>query len=332
MNISRFIATKVAFSNRKSFTKWIIRIAISAVALSLAVMIVAFSMISGFKNEISNKIYGFWGHIHVNDINISRSFETIPIAKKQDFLYDLDTLSKITFQYNPSVLGSKINGRYLTKRADINILSTYPVGNTPAIISTKEEFEGVIVRGLGKTYPWTQMDKYIISGRAIQYPDEGSSNEILVSSHLMRRLKLDLDENVILNLIINGQQISRRTKIVGIYNTGLEEYDKKFIIADLKKVQELQQWTENQVAGFELVLSDLQHLNDVRDHINYEILPQQLYAQTTRDKFPNIFEWLELQDLNAIVILVLMIVVALINMITGILILIIERYCTENTG
>ncbi len=325
MNTSRFIATKVAFSSRKSFTKWIIRIAITAVALSLVVMIVAFSMLSGFKKDISDKIFGFWGHIHITDGNISRSIEAIPIQKNQDFLKILDTLESITYQTPAKILGRQIKGRYSFKEIDLDIKSIYPFAMVPAIINTSSEYEGTIVRGLGEEYDWSHFEEYIKQGRAIAYNDEESSEEVLVSETIANRLKLKLGDKIIMNVIKNGQQISRRVAIVGIYKTGLEEYDKKFIIADLRKAQELLQWSENEVAGYEIILNDIIDLNIVNEIIYTEVLPTRLYSETIRDKFPNIFEWLDLQDFNGAFILILMIIVALINMVTGILILIIER-------
>ncbi len=325
MNTSRFIATKVAFASGKSFTKWIIRIAITAVSLSLAVMIVAFSMISGFKKEISEKIFGFWGHIHITDSNISRSTEAIPIQINQDFLNELDSLKTITYQSPITFFGKNIPGRFRQKKVDVDIKSIYAFAMVPAILSSEEEFEGVIVRGLGKDFEWEQLDHYFIQGRPIEYHEDKASDEIVISSSLSDRLKLSLEDQVIINIIKNGQQLKRKTKIVGIYKTGLEEYDKKFVIADLKKVQELLQWNESQVAGYELILGDIENLGIINEVIYVDILPTRLYSETIRDKFPNIFEWLDLQDLNAAVILILMIIVSIINMVTSILILIIER-------
>ncbi|WP_235299011.1 ABC transporter permease [Portibacter marinus] len=320
MNTSRFIATKVAFAGNKSFTNWIIRIAIFAVALSLTVMIVAFSMISGFKKEISDKIFGFWGHIHITDYNVSRSIEASPIEMNQDFLYDLDTLESIHYQRPLTILGRNIPGKFSFKTMDVDIKSVYPFAMVPAIIESKTEFDGVIVRGLGDNYDWDQLEQYIQEGRKIASPEE-----ILVSTRISERLRVDIDDYVILNIIKNGEQIKRRVKIVGTYRTGLEEYDRKFIIADISKVQELLLWNKNQVAGYEIILGNLDNLATINEYITVEILPTKLFSETIRDKFPNIFEWLDLQDFNGGVILVLMILVALINMITSVLILIIER-------
>lgn len=325
MNISRFIATKVAFSSTKSFTKWIIRIAISAVALSVAVMIVAFSMISGFKKDISEKIFGFWGHIHVTDQNVNRSMEAVPIAKNQDFLAALDTLSVVNYQSPLKVMGQVVPGRFQFKQLEIDIKSIYPYAMLPAMISTKDDYDGAIVRGLGEDYDWSIFQDYIREGRAIKYERNEASKEIIVSEGIAKRLRLKLGDNLLINIIKDGQRLIRRTNIVGIYRTGLEEYDKKFIIADLRKVQELLEWNENQVAGYEIVLNDTEHLGIINEILYYEILPTNLYSETIRDKFPNIFEWLDLQDFNGAFILLLMILVALINMITGILILITER-------
>lgn len=325
MNTSRFIAQKVAFASSKSFTKWIIRIAIVAVGLSLTVMIIAFAMISGFKKEISDKIFGFWGHIHIMDANISRSIEAVPILKDQYFLKDLDTLKSFTYQDQLEIFSIPLPNRFSFKTVDVEIKNIYPFAMAPAMISTEDEIEGVIIRGLGEEFDWSEFSKYIIEGREITYPQETSSNEVMVSRSLANRLRLNVNDEFIINVIRDGQQIKRKTTISGIYKTGLEEYDQKFIIADLRKVQELLNWRPNQVAGFELTLANIADANIINEKIYFDILPSNLYSETIREKFPNIFEWLDLQDLNAVVILVLMIIVAIINMITSILILIIER-------
>lgn len=320
MSTSRFIASKVALSSNKSFTKWIIRIAIVAVALSMTTMIVAFSMISGFKKDISEKIFGFWGHIHITDYNINRSVEATPILMNQDFLKDLDTLKRINYQRPLKILGKTIPGKFSFKSMDVNIKSIYPFAMVPAVINSVDAYDGVIVRGLGSTYDWSQMNDYIQEGRRIE-----ESDEILISSRIAQRLKLKIGSDAILNIIKDGQQLRRKTTVVGIYRTGLEEYDKKFVIADLSKVQELLLWNENQVAGYEIILDNLENLPTINEYITLEVLPTRLFSETIREKFPNIFEWLDLQDFNGGVILVLMILVAIINMITSILILIIER-------
>ena len=144
MNTSRFIAQRVAFANSKSFTKWIIRIAIVAVGLSLTVMIIAFAMISGFKREISDKIFGFWGHIHITDANISRSMEAIPILKDQDFLNDLDTLKSFTYQDQLEIFNIPLPNKFAFKKIDVKIKNIYPFAMAPALINTDEEIEDAL--------------------------------------------------------------------------------------------------------------------------------------------------------------------------------------------
>ncbi|GLR16466.1 permease [Portibacter lacus] len=277
-------------------------------------------MISGFKKDISDKIFGFWGHIHITDYNINRSIEATPILKNQDFLLDLDTLKKIHYQRPMEFMGRIIPGKFSFQEIDVNIKSIYPFAMVPAIINSNEEFDGVIIRGLGEDYDWAQLEPYIMEGSKISAP-----NEILISTRIAERLKVGVGDEVILNIIKNNQQLKRKTKVVGTYRTGLEEYDKKFVIADLSKVQELLMWDSNQVAGYEIILDDIENVATISEYITVEILPTRLFSETIRDKFPNIFEWLDLQDFNGSVILILMILVALINMITSILILIIER-------
>ena len=151
------------------------------------------------------------------------------------------------------------------------------------------------------------------------------SSDILISQQTASRLRIDTGDSFIVHFIQKGDQLKRRFTVSGIYKTGLEEYDKVFALVDIRQVQRLLGWEADEVGGFEVFLDDLADLPVLTEYLYYEKLPNNLYAETIREKLPEIFEWLELQNINEVVILSLMIVVAIINMITALLILILER-------
>ena len=325
MNLEYFLARKVAASGQKSFSRLIIRIAIVAIALSISVMIVSTALIRGFKTEISKKIFGFWGHIHITDTQTSRSFETAPININQAFYPWLDTISEVTYLDQRKVFGFKIGDEMVPTPTYGGIRHIQSFANKPGIIKTKEEFEGIILKGIGTDYDWTVLQNYLQEGRPIQFNDSIASEDIIISRQTADRLKLSIDDKFIVHFVKGNDQLRRRFKVCGIYKTGLEEYDQKFALVDIRRVQNLLGWEENQIGGFEVFIDDIRDLQVINEYIYIEEIPNDLFSQTIRDKFPSIFEWLALQDINEIVILVLMLIVAIINMITALMILILER-------
>jgi len=164
MNLEYFIARKVAAAGQKSFSRLIIRIAIIAIALCLTVMIVATALIRGFKTEISNKIFGFWGHIHIMDTNVNRSFEATPIDKNQTFYPSLDTIAKIGYLGRPSFLWWDTGGEMVRKETNGGIKHIQMFAYKPGIIKTKKEIEGIVLKGIGEDYDWENLKGYLIAG------------------------------------------------------------------------------------------------------------------------------------------------------------------------
>ena len=325
MNLDYFIARKVAAGGQKSFSRLIIRIAIIAIALSITVMIVATALIRGFKTEISNKIFGFWGHIHITDTNVHHSFEATPIKKNQSFYPHLDTIAQIGYLTRPTFLGIEKGGDLVKKQTKGGISHIQVFANKPGIIKTKKEIEGIVLKGIGPDYNWKNLSEYLIEGEVIQFPDSTVSEDIIISQQTANRLELGVKDKFIVHFVKGKTQLKRRFQVSGIYKTGLEEYDRKFALVDIRRVQNLLGWDENQVGGFEVFIENIDDLDELNEYIYIEELPNNLFSQTIRDKSPNIFEWLALQDINEIVILALMLIVSIINMVTALMILILER-------
>lgn len=324
MNLSFFIARRIAFSGGKNFSRLIIRIAIVAVSLSVAVMIAATALIAGFKHEISRKIFEFWGHIHISDTAYSLSFEPQPIDRNQAFYPSLDTVRSIRYQEQETILGIP-TGREKTVNSRGGIRHIQVFAHNPGIIRTKTAMEGILLKGIGTDFDWNNLKPYLLEGQAISMPDSAPSRDIIISRQTADRLQVGVGDKFIVHFIKEGEQLRRMFQICGIYKTGLEEYDRKFALCDIRQVQNLLGWTENQVAGFEIWLDDLHDLNLYNQYIYDEVLPPDLLSVSIREKFPAIFEWLDLQDYNEVVILGLMLAVAIVNMITALLVLVLER-------
>ncbi len=325
MKLEYFIATRLAASGNRNFSRMIIRIAIAAIALSLTVMITATALIEGFQNQISSKIFGFWGHIHITDTNLSRGFDAQPIEIDQYFYPALDTIEYLPYRAPMSIFGYEVEDQMVDKETRGGIRHIQVFAHHPGIIKTKDQIEGIIIKGVGQDFDWKNLEDYLQEGRPIEFVEGKPSRDIIISRQTANRLKLKLDDSFEVNFIENGEQLRRRYKICGIYKTGLEEYDQKFALVDIRQLQQVMGWEENQVGGFEVFVDHIEDMDVINEFIYLEAIPGDLYSETIRDKFPAIFDWLGLQDINEVVILVLMLIVALINMVTALMILILER-------
>jgi lipoprotein-releasing system permease protein len=312
MNFPFFIAKRVAASGQKSFTRLILRIAIAAVALSIAVMIITTSLIRGFKSEISEKMFGFWGHIHINSVQQTTSFEPAPINANPTFLDTLKNIENIGFTEGG-----------VNKQSFGGIKHVQAYANKAGIIKTKDNFEGIVLKGVGKDYDWRFIKENLVDGRTLNACD--TCKDIMISNATANRLKLKVGNKFVVHFVQNNQEQQRLFQICGIYKTGIDEYDKRFALADLSQVQTLLGWSENQVAGFEVFIEDLRDLKPMNEYVYNELISNDLSAQTIKEEQPAIFDWLDLQDVNEQVILVLMLIVSIINMVTALLILILER-------
>ena len=325
MNLELFIAKRVASVKRQSFSGLIIRIAVVAIALSLSVMIVASAVITGFKHQIGEKIFGFWGHIHITSTQVNRTTgESIPISVHQAFYPSLEETGQIPYTGNASLLGFELP-KEVERMTNGGVRHIQVFAMKPGIIKTKKEIEGIILKGIGSDFDTTFFQKYLIEGDYLALPDSAAGDGIILSQQTAKRLELGVGDKFVFHFVREGEAFQRRFIVEGIYRTGLEEYDLKFALVDIRKVQEMLDWQPDQVGGFEVFIDDLRDLDVFTEYIYLEKIPTDQYCENIREKFPAIFEWLGLQDINEVVILVLMLVVGLINMITALMILILER-------
>ena len=299
MNIEYFIAKRIAVKSERTFSKLIVRIAIAGVMLSLAVMILSVAIIKGFKTEIQDKVRGFIGDIQIYRFDLNGSFEKSPFVPNDTTLNGLKT--------NPY------------------IESYYPFASKPAIIAANGEVEGINFKGIDKHYDWRFIKKHLLSGTTINFADTASAavNQILISEYTAKRLRLKVGDSFLMHFVQNPPKL-RKFTIVGIYNIGIENIDKSFVLGELKVISSLNNWQADQIGGIEVRVKDFEHLKPIADAV-YANLELKLRSRSVMESTPEIFTWLSLLDVNTRVLLILMMIVGVINMVTALLIMILER-------
>lgn len=286
-------------SKSKKFTQPIIKISIAAIALGITVMIIALSIVSGFQREIRNKVIGFGGHIQITKYDSQNTYEATPIDKDQDFYPSLDTVKGIKH---------------------IQVFAT-----KAGIIKTNEDIYGVIVKGIGSDFDWSFFNDKLKEGSRIKIDEKKPNNDIIISQTIANKMNIKLHDKMFLYFIQSDGQLRPKDFIVkGIYQSGLEQFDNLYVITDIAHIQKRNNWSSNLVGGFEVIIDNYSDL-DKLDEFVYNNIGYDLNAVTILDKNPDIFNWLELQDLNVTIIIILMVLVAVINIISALLILILER-------
>lgn len=307
MNFPLFIARKIHFSsqnNERKVSKPAVRIALCGIALGLAVMIIALAVVVGFKNEVGRKVMGFGAHIQITSLTNNKTYDLPPISFS-------DTL---------------INA--IKEVPNVNYIQT--TATKPAIIKTKTDFQGIVLKGVDEKYNWDFFKEYLREGELPIYNDSTPSNEVLISSKQADALKLNVGDKFIC-YFIQDQVRLRQFTISGIYSTGLADFDKLFIVSDIKHIRLLNNWDENTATSIEVFVNDLNILEDTSYSIflatanNFTGNYNPYYTRNIYELQPQIFGWLDLLDLNMVIILILMFSVATFTMISGLLIIILEK-------
>ena len=289
-------------------------------------MIVATALIRGFKSEISHKIFGFWGHIHITDTSTANlTYDESPVDINQDFYPSIDTIGQIPYVDYKTFFGREMENWTEQKITNGGVRHIQMYANLPGLIKTDKEIEGIIVKGIGQDFDWQYLNEFLTAGEPLNLTDSTMSREIILSEQTTNRLNLNIGDPLTIYFVKNGDQVLRRFKLKGTYRTGLAEYDKVFALVDIRQIQRLRNWSEDEVGGFEVFLDDINDLEPLTEHIYLDILPANLFAQSIKDKNRSIFDWLELTNTNERVLVALMLLVAIINMMTALLILILER-------
>lgn len=311
MNTEFFIAKRIFFDKtlkkKHIGTQFIVKIAIISITISLIVMIFSVAIVTGFKKEIRNKVIGFGSHITITNYDSNSSYETVPISKKQSFYPDI------------------------SKKQGIRHIQPYAI--KAGIIKTDNDIQGIVLKGIDKNFDWSFFKQNLIKGDIISITSDSVNNQVVISNYIAKLLRFEVGDNLYMYFIQNPPRF-RKFTVAGIYDTGLEEYDKLFVLADIAHIQKLNNWSENQISGFEILIDNYDELEEMYELV-YSITGNiffddggKLRVRTIRESNPQIFDWLDLSDTNVWVILTLMILVAVFNMISGLLILILERTAT----
>ncbi len=308
MNTERFIAKRIIFGsgNANQLSRPIVRISVLGITLGLAVMILAIAIVTGFQSEIKNKLIGFGSHIVITNYDDNTSDEPQPISKIQPFLSDLKN--------NPNIKHVQI---YATKSG---------------IVKTKTENEGVLLKGIGADFDWKFINDNLKSGKVFTVTDTGASRQIVISQYLSAKLELKLNDKMVVYFLTKKQdtlstQYEQRVKtfnVSGIYETGYEDIDKKLVLVDIGQIQKINFWDKDLVGGFEIAIKDFKKIDEVGEEVD-EWIGQGLTVQTVKQLNASVFAWLDWMDVNVQIILILMVIVAGINMMSALLILILER-------
>ncbi len=302
MNYELFIAKRIITGKKykNSISSPIIKIAITAIALGIIIMLIAVATGAGLQYKIRDKMAGFKGHIQiVNYDNNNSEVSTTPIQKNQDFYPRFENISGIK---NVQVFANK-----------------------GGILRTKTDFEGIIFKGVSTDYDWSFFKEYLVAGKVPDF-NQPRTREVLLSETVVNRLQLKLNDTILATFLKTSMSklASNKKYIVsGIYNSGFAQFDKSVMIGDIREVQRLNKWSENEVGGFEVLLDNFDEI-DVKGDEVYNEIGATLNRKTIVDAYPNVFEWIKLFDNNVWFIIAIMIVIAGINMITALLVLILE--------
>ncbi|MEO6149360.1 MAG: FtsX-like permease family protein, partial [Mucilaginibacter sp.] len=298
LSFSSFIAGRITFRSKRTFSKLIVRIAVIGIMLGLGVMILSLAIVQGFKQEIREKIRGFSGDIQVVKFDLNNSYENSPFIGDDDFV----------------------------EAARKNKLITHimPFAIKPGIIKANDEIEGVVLKGVDKQYDWQFFKQTLIEGKVIDFSDSvAAQKQIMVSQRIADRLKLKVGDDLLMYFVQEPLR-KRKFTICGIYSAGIDEVDKIYVIGSLSLIQRLNDWGRDEIGGYEVRTANFDDLQKADEFLE-KTMPIRLKSYAITEIYPTVFEWLTMIDVNDRVMLILMLVVAVINMISALLIMILER-------
>ena len=286
-------------SKRKQsgFSKLIINLAFSAVCVSVMVMILAICVVKGYQNQVKGKLAGFHAPIQLANLDLNKSFESVPLER--------DSLLEVLVPQQKGVV----------------FLQTF--ATKAGIIKTEEAFEGIVLKGVGSDYNWDFLAKHLKEGALPILNDSQVSPSILISSLTANRMQFKLGDALFVYFIQEPPRV-RKFKISGIFDSGMGELDELYAFVDIKQVQKLNNWSKFEVSGYEIGLNQLEDMEHMQTSLS-EFVPFNMAINTIAEMYPALFDWLILLDMNVLIILLLMLAVAAINMVTALLILILER-------
>jgi len=274
-----------------------------ATAVSIIAMIITLAFVNGFQEKVADKIFGFWGHIRVQKYETGKSLisEELPLTK--------NTAVENSIATTPGVVAYQ---SFATKSA---------------VLESQNDIEGVLIKGIEKNENHSALKQFLVAGRWIQFTDSLYSKETLVSDAVAKALQIKINDTIKVHFVAtnsDAQKTYRKLVVVGYYHTGIDEYDKLFMIADINLIRRINNWEPNQIGGYEVFINQYQNINAVSSTLS-NALPSEWMSKSIKEVYPNIFDWLDIQDVNRNVVFIVMGIVALINLITCLLILMLER-------
>lgn len=301
MNAATFISKRIFSLSKENLSSTVMRIAVTSVALGIAIMLISIAVVIGFKNQIKDKVVGFVAPIHIQALNQNESIEETP------FLFD-------------SVLNARLSKPYITEM--------HKTANKAGIIKTDDEIQAVVLKGVDSDYNWNYIGSYLIDGEIPQYVENERSNDVLISNIIASKMNLNVGDPVRIWFVDQDLKArGRKFNVIGVYETGLQECDERYVYCDLNQIRRLNGWNNGEVGHLEIWIDNEKNIDDYNEQIYYSI-PTHLVSYTAMETYPQIFDWLELQDMNVIIIIVLMLLVAGITIISMLLIIILERTST----
>lgn len=302
MSGSKFISDRLFSLSKGNLSSTVMRLAVTSVALAITVMLISLAVVVGFKNQIRGKVVGFVAPIHIQALDRNESYEETPFVLDDKLQETLDNCEHITH---------------------------YQItANKAGIIKTEEAIQGVVMKGVGEDYDWSYFTECMKEGTVPQYVDGERSNDVLLSKNIADKMLLSLGDPVRVWFIDEDMQArGRKFNVTGIFETGLSEFDERFVFCDIAQIRKLNHWEENQASVLEIWVDDIENMKEINDKLYYSI-PPTLASYTARESNPQIFDWLDLLDTNVWLILALMFLVAGITVISMLLIIIIEKTST----
>lgn len=309
MNLELYIARRLRTGDKNSrLSAPSVRIATIGIALGLTVMILAVAIITGFKQEVNEKIVGIGSHIRISNFDSNHSFESQPIIRDSVFI------------------------NTLLETGDIKAVQAY--ATKPGIIRTNEQIQGIILKGYDDSFDPTFFNENLIAGTPVNFGDKKRTDSVLISKSTADALQLNVGDKFNTYFFYKTKIRARRFIVGGIFRTNLTEFDEAFLLCDLRHIQRLNQWETNQISGYEVTINDFDRLEEIA-YETYLLSANRLdkdgsslISKDIKEIYPQIFGWLEIIDINVWVILILMLLVSGVNMISGVLILILERSTT----
>ena len=302
MNFEKFVAKRLHTESnlQHSISKPILKMAVAAVSLSICVMILAIATGKGLQEKISAKVTGFTSDIQVTVLDLNQSLELSPLRVDSTLITSLYEIEGVKNIY-----------KQITKNA---------------LIKTDKEFEGIVIKGIDDNFDWSFINLHLVKGEIPKYNPKEKSNEILISKKLAQKLSLNINDQAF--VYFQGKQknqaLIRKFSIKGLYESGIELFDDHFIIADLKHLQKINRWSKDEFSSIQMQVKKGADSKQVYELVEM-ISPYDTQVSTAKNLYPQIFDWIKLFDLNIAIVLLIMIVVASINMISSLLIIILER-------